>query len=133
MNDPIPEPDPLEKLAAKADEIKAPKLDEDFEAKMGEKLADIESRSRIAQRRVEKDQTERSGIVSTDQESYRSLGIGLTIAYALIGMPVLCFGIGYGVDYLTGGNWGKALGTLLGAVAGLWYAIMILNRTSQRK
>jgi F0F1-type ATP synthase assembly protein I len=67
----------------------------------------------------------------SDGESARGLGIGLTVAYAIIGTPLLGFGIGYLIDgNSTVKTWSGILG-MIGAFAGVGYCVYILNRTQQ--
>jgi F0F1-type ATP synthase assembly protein I len=54
----------------------------------------------------------------SDRDSARGLGIGLSIAYTLIGCPILGLIIGFLLDGPSGSmtykNWGMGLGCLLG-------------------
>ncbi len=64
-----------------------------------------------------------------DAESTRGLGVGLTIAYAIIGVPLVGFGAGWLLDRAMGGGtlW-QALGTVFGAVAAIAYAVKVTSR-----
>ncbi|RYG36753.1 hypothetical protein EON81_08760 [bacterium] len=64
----------------------------------------------------------------TDQADYRGLGTGLQIAYAIIGLPIFGFGAGWLLDNALHGTAWKPILTMLGAVAGIGYAVWHLNR-----
>jgi hypothetical protein len=66
-----------------------------------------------------------------DKQGYRGLGIGLTAAYALVGMMALGFGIGWLFDHgANGANFGPAIGGLVGCIAGIVFVIWLINRES---
>lgn len=65
-----------------------------------------------------------------ERESARGLGIGLTVAYTIIGFPLLGAGVGFLIDRSTGGTAGVTLGTVLGVGLGMAAAIFMLNRAS---
>lgn len=63
-------------------------------------------------------------------EQGRNLGVGLTIAYAILGAPLVGFGIGFLIDQATKGVfWRGALG-LLGCCLGVGYAVIVANRSA---
>lgn len=64
-------------------------------------------------------------------EQGRNLGVGLTIAYAILGAPLVGFGIGLLIDQATKGVfWRGALG-LLGCCLGVGYAMVVANRSAK--
>lgn len=54
---------------------------------------------------------------------YRNLGRGMQLAYALIGLPIVGFGVGYLVDRSTGFGSGKAIGAMVGFALALYYVV----------
>lgn len=65
-----------------------------------------------------------------ERDSSRGLGVGLTIAYMIIGLPLLGAGIGWLVDGRTGGTTWIGIGTVIGGVLGVLAAISIMNRAN---
>lgn len=70
--------------------------------------------------------------LASDSKASKGLGVGLAIAYTLLGLPMAGLGIGFLVDHLTGSNGWKGIGTVVGAVAGIAFAVMMLNRENSR-
>lgn len=66
-----------------------------------------------------------------ERDSSRGLGVGLTIAYMIIGLPLLGAGIGWLVDGRTGGTTWIGIGTVIGGVLGVFAAISIMNRENK--
>ncbi|HWA83657.1 MAG TPA: hypothetical protein VG820_09500 [Fimbriimonadaceae bacterium] len=70
---------------------------------------------------------------TSDKHGYRSLGIGMTAAYALVGMMMLGVGLGWLVDHgNNSANVGPALGGLAGCVVGIGFVIWLINRDQSR-
>lgn len=65
-----------------------------------------------------------------DRESTRGVGIGLSIAYAICGAPLVCMGIGYILDDMVGGGGTlfRILGFLVGGIGGIAYAVKVSSR-----
>lgn len=67
-----------------------------------------------------------------DRYGYKGLGIGMTAAYALVGMMALGFGIGWLLDHgHNTSNFGPAIGGLVGCVVGIGFVIWLINRPNQ--
>ncbi len=64
----------------------------------------------------------------SDSEAARGAGIGLTVAYAILGTPMMGALIGYLMDREFGTNLWKGVLTLLGAVIGVTFAVVTTNR-----
>jgi F0F1-type ATP synthase assembly protein I len=106
---------------------KVQKIDEEFEAK----AKDLHARAAKLKNTLDgkKERLEESR--RSDGESAKGLGVGLTIAYGIIGAPLVGFGVGYLIDRSLGGTtWSGILG-LLGAGGGLWFAVVVLNKTNK--
>lgn len=108
------------------DAIKVPELPKVDE--YDERLRALHERTDSAKMAREAQAQEMDRRRTSDQESYKGLGTGLQIAYAIIGMPLFGFGIGWLLDRSLNGNAWKPMLTLLGAVVGIGYAIWSLNR-----
>jgi len=106
---------------------KLPEHDPEFSARMNQ-LND-----RVDSFRSKKDNdVERQGKVwKSEQEASRGLGFGLSIAYTIIGMPVVLALIGWAIDnhYHTT-VWRGAL-AFFGMIIGVFYAVTVLNRTNR--
>lgn len=100
--------------------------------------AELEERLRRLEHRVRKAKANEAGrVLRTDEtlkpdaESHRQLGIGLSIAYAIIGMPVVGYGIGYLLDAGKDAKQWTPLTSLAGCVLGVVYALFVLNRENR--
>lgn len=97
------------------------------------RLVAIESKARDAKGRNEAIGTLISQRRLKDAEDYRGLGVGLSIAYAIVGFPLLGAGAGYFIDRSAGtGNW-MGICAVIGAAVGMLLALMMLARQNQSK
>lgn len=87
------------------------------------RLSEIEQRAREARETHRKHTAAGSSGSFVTPDTGRSLGKGLQIAYAILGVPLVGFGIGYLIDLKTGGMMWRGVGTILGATAAVAYAI----------
>lgn len=60
---------------------------------------------------------------------HRSFGVGLAVAYNLIGAVLAGWLIGWLIDRATGSIWGITLGPIIGAVVGLVSAVFVILKT----
>jgi F0F1-type ATP synthase assembly protein I len=65
-----------------------------------------------------------------EDPGYQGLGLGLSVAYSLVGCMALGWFIGWLVDkaHGSGGTTGQAIGGLLGCIAGMASAMLMVNR-----
>jgi F0F1-type ATP synthase assembly protein I len=63
-----------------------------------------------------------------EENNYLGMGIGISIAYTLVGCTLAGWGIGKLIDMRSGGYLAQAIGTLIGAVVGLVAAIATIIR-----
>ena len=65
-------------------------------------------------------------------EQGKSLGVGLTVAYAILGVPLVMFGIGFLIDKAahSGQFWQSALG-LVGCLIGVGFAMYVAQRAGK--
>ncbi|MBV6457626.1 MAG: hypothetical protein HONBIEJF_00741 [Fimbriimonadaceae bacterium] len=98
---------------------------------IGDRLKQIEARAnsyRVAQ--VEAGH-KTDQVLKQDAESYRGLGVGLTIAYTILGFPMIGIGIGWLIDRNNPGGSAMGIGAILGSFIGVGAAIWMLSRHSQ--
>lgn len=96
-----------------------------------ERLRELESRAekhRVV-REAARAKTQRQQ--SKDADSARGLGVGMTIAYAILGMPLVGAGLGWLLDERLGVKIWMGIGMLLGAVAGIGFAVLTINRVNR--
>jgi len=93
-----------------------------------DRLEAIERRAKgeKARRDAQKSQAVKQG--AQIAKDAKGLGAGLTIAYAIIGLPLAGAGIGWLLDRAGGGTLFVTVGTLLGAALGIAMALYLLNR-----
>ncbi|CAN5539907.1 hypothetical protein BH11ARM2_BH11ARM2_38870 [soil metagenome] len=111
------------------DAVKAPDLPQVDE--YDDRFAALHAKTESARQKREQETREVNRRITADQENYRGLGFGLQLAYAIIGMPLLGFGIGWLLDKSLGGDGWRPIMTLLGAVLGIGYAVWQLNRQNR--
>lgn len=116
-----------EKLSAQAEENRAAlEIDEELETRL-EKLEQKAEKIRL-NRENKARQADR--VRKSDKEAAQGLGNGLTIAYTIIGCPLLGAAIGWLIDRGTEGQVFMRVGVLLGAVLGVAAAVFMMNRTN---
>lgn len=108
--------------AARKTEFKLPEDDRDAV------FDQLEQRARTAKQTLKKHTPEGSAGNFVGPEGGRNLGKGLQIAYAIIGVPLVGFGIGWLIDNQTGGTQAKGIATILGSAIAIWYAIKSANK-----
>ncbi len=124
-----PEPDPLLKeleevadglkVDSKADEIHA-----EFEGRLkqfDDRLA--EQKSIHEARKIEAEQKQKG-----DREATKGLGLGMSVAYAIIGVPVFGYGIGFLIDKSSGSTTFAGFGMLIGCLVGIAVAVVMLGK-----
>lgn len=102
--------------------------EDDFDARM----ASLQEKGRQVYERREAAKVENERRFEKEQDSAQGLGVGLTIAYAIIGAPILFYLIGLGIDKLTHRQ-DAAIYALGGVVLGIFAAVQIANRQNARK
>ena len=129
----LPEPDDsiekgLEELKRQAEELKVESKGDQIDAEFDERMRRLESRVQESKAIRESKQREEKRQLEGDRESARGLGIGLSIAYTIIGLPLFGYGVGYFIDQSTGGTAAKGIAMMIGAVAGIGMAFYMINR-----
>ena len=97
------------------------------------RLAAVESKARSAKGRNEAIGTLISQRRLKDAEDYQGLGVGLSIAYTIVGFPLVGAGAGYFIDRSAGtSNW-MGICAVIGAALGMLLAMFMLARQNERK
>jgi F0F1-type ATP synthase assembly protein I len=92
------------------------------------RLRDLEQRMASRQRDYVASKSEQDRVREADRQSAKGLGVGLAVAYAIVGTPMLGAGIGWLIDNRVGSDAWVGILTLCGAALGVAFAILILNR-----
>lgn len=117
----------LEKISEEARK-KLDVADAEFQAR----LDALAERSAKAKERMENQRYLENERLKSDRKAARGLGIGLTVAYAIIGTPLVGFGGGWLLDRSLGTtHWQSVLG-LIGSFGGVAYAVWILNKMQDK-
>lgn len=104
------------------------KLDE-ADAEFAGKLKDLEERAAQSKSRRETQAKQKAKEDKSSAEAAKGLGVGLTVAYAILGMPIAGLGIGWLIEKMGGpAGWQSGL-ILVGAVVGVVFAILVVNKT----
>ncbi len=118
-------------LAANQGRAQADALHDDFE----QRLAGIEAKASAAKQTFANTQSQAVAggkVAGQTGEEARDLGIGLSIAYAIIGVPIVFFLTGLAIERGTpGGPIQSSLG-LIGAVVGVAYAFIAVAKKQRR-
>ncbi len=67
-----------------------------------------------------------------DASGYMGLGVGLSVAYTLVGMAVAGWGIGWLIDRGSGSAIAQGVGTLIGATIGLAAGIFTIIKAQSK-
>lgn len=103
------------------------------DAELEHRIADIERRAQEARARHHARVEQDRGPERMTPEGARSLALGMTIAYSILGIPMFGFLVGWLVDkQLESQFWAGAL-TLIGAVAGIAFAFFAVQRGERRR
>lgn len=122
-------------------ELPEPPSDDEIRAKLGrieDRLDDVRNTDLPDMPVIPKPKTphyDQFKAARAKQESgYDGIGVGLSVAYMLVGFPAAGLFLGYLADtYLQTDPGGKAFGCIGGAALGLWFTIKTLDRTQNRR
>ncbi len=95
------------------------------------KLRDIEDRAAKARREHDTTRVPDEKTATFSRESTRGIGVGMSIAYAILGVPMVGLGIGWIFDNRVGDGQGtlwRLVGFLIGAIGAIAYAIKVSSR-----
>jgi len=107
---------------------KAPEVPGFNDPEFEERVRNLEARANASKNQRAEELRVLKKQKASDAEAAQGLGNGLAVAYAIIGVPMLGFGIGWLIDRQNGGSLFGSLGAVLGMIIGMAYAMFILNR-----
>lgn len=119
----------LKKIEQLLDEAKATSFAGPTESENEAKLRAIQEQAKKAKQTFDKHKPEAQNSQFVGSGNGRNLGLGLQIAYAIIGVPLVGYGVGWLIDNQVGGKLWSGLLTILGATAAIWYAVKSANRS----
>ena len=90
-------------------------------------LDSLESKAMRARGVHQKAQNAEPSRIASDRRASRGLGIGLAMAYTMIGLPLLGIVLGFLLNKLVPGPW-IAVGVVGGFIAGVAFALFLGNR-----
>src|SRR5947209_1082734 len=96
-------------------------------------ISDIERRAAELKATQQKKAQVQSEQRKVEADTSRGLGIGMTVAYVIVGVPLTGALVGWLIDKATKASIYTGIGTLLGAVIGIAMTIAIINRENNRK
>lgn len=102
-------------------------LDPEFE----KRLQTVESKALEHKRKRETVAAQESKRMASDSESTRGLGVGMTVAYAILGMPLLGAAVGWLIDQRIGTSLWQGIFMLLGAVAGIAFTVITIQKNDK--
>ncbi len=121
--------EPSDKIDEITDEARRKINETDLEFE--KKLQDLETRASRAKEKRENVEKKISRERADSASSARGLGVGLTVAYAIIGTPLVGAGAGWLIDRSVGGTLWMGILTVSGAFIGVGCAVYILNKLEQ--
>ncbi len=110
-------------------EVRVDPLDD---AEFRQRYEEISNRAKVIQEKRAAAVKFQATKEKSDRESAKGLGVGLSIAYTILGMPVAGYLIGWAIDGNSPVQTGRNFGTLIGAFVGVAAAVMMMNRTNTR-
>lgn len=128
----MPEPDELDPLLSELlqveDGLKIDPKSDEIDAEFGDRLKKFDDRlaeqkSIHEARKIEAEQKQKG-----DREATKGLGLGMSVAYAIIGVPVFGYGIGFLVDKSSGSTTFAGIGMLIGCLVGIAVAMVMLSK-----
>lgn len=102
----------------------------DFDEETLRKMDEIAERARDLRKETEKKEETKVETRKTQAEESRGLGLGFTVAYTLICVPMLGVGIGWFADRATKSTLFMGVGAILGMVIGVVLVIMMVNKAN---
>jgi F0F1-type ATP synthase assembly protein I len=92
---------------------------------------EIDARLAVQKERLRKARQKHADLRGKDQldpETSRGMGLGLSAAYAIIGLPLVGAGLGWLLDRAVGTTFFIIVGVVGGLVGGMFHAVQLSNR-----
>jgi len=105
------------------------RLDDEFAGRLNA----LEERARQQKLLRDNQKREENRKMESSRQSARGLGVGLSIAYTLIGLPLIGVAIGWFLDSRTGGTAYKGIGAVAGTALGIVMTVLLLSRADRQK
>ena len=112
----------LERIGASEDRVELP--EPPSEAEIEQRMAEQKQRLRVSKQQYEK----LASKGTFNPEDSKGMGIGLSAAYGIIGLPLVGAGAGWLLDRWLHTSWCTFAGVVLGVVGGMVYAVSLTNR-----
>lgn len=97
-----------------------PPSDEEIDARLAT------NKQRLDQARKKHEATKGTGPL--DPKTARGMGVGLSAAYAIIGLPLVGAGLGWLIDRALGTTFIIAILAVAGLIGGMFHAVQLSNR-----
>lgn len=104
------------------------KIDPDFE----ERLKAVEMKGIEHKRKRETVKAQESKRNRVDAASTKGLAVGMTVAYAILGMPLFGAAVGWFIDQRLGISMWQGILMLVGAVAGIAFTVFTLQKSDTK-
>ena len=131
----------FERVRAELADVKMPELPNVEDATTGRSpdLTQLDQQFEELDQRVTESKTKREGVQAakqklqlSDQQSSRGLGLGLAIAYMIIGLPLAGVAIGWLIDRQLHTNSWKGILTVVGLGIGITMTVLYQNRLNKK-
>lgn len=119
---------PEQSMKELADKLEVERIPAEVDEELLQKIESIQQEAIQKREQREKTRSEKERSRKGDAEAARGLGVGLSVAYTILGLPMLGLGIGYALDKSLNATAWVPVGVLTGSVLGVWMAIIIINR-----
>lgn len=122
------EDESLSRIEAELDAVRQMTVPSVGEGAKQSEFDELEERARRGKETLHKHTAEGQTGAFVGPEGGRSLGRGLQVAYAIIGVPIVGYGIGWLIDKQVGGVLWQGLLTIIGATIAVIYAARSASR-----
>lgn len=116
-----------EKLAAILDKTYAPKIETD---ELDERMVSLEAKAQQLKEKREAQKKQANKEMKLSQDSAQGLGMGMTIAYVIIGVPLAGGLLGLLLNKLTGSPIWLVIFGMGGMVLGLGFAVFLATKNN---
>lgn len=101
---------------------------EEADVEFNARLKDLEERAHHAQNKRHQIERQKAKENKSSADAAKGLGVGLSVAYAILGMPIAGLGLGWLIEKMGGpAGWQSGL-IIIGSVLGVVYAVWFVNR-----
>lgn len=101
-----------------------------IQSEFDEQMRALEAKTDLVRGALQKKEAEQQRLTITNAASSRGLGLGLQIAYTIIGLPLVGILVGYFLDRSQGTHLWTGLLAVVGLGGGIALTVMFMNRTN---